>query len=353
MKDTTHHIRLVASFEIRPPPADARFVFERAEAERLGDLIAGDLANCVPEVRYGHLITGPALLEPGQIISPEHAPWQSMLRLGEPAPEPGITSIGAHRGRMAHAPLMPYWTPPRGLFVCLPIVLSVPDTAAREAISSRLEQKLFETGGLRPPAMGTLVEISGLDPVHGQLMTRADLMALVKVQLAGAGLDPFWPPIEHAVLEPQQPATLELPGGLVAEWHIDARGWELEFVPFHATRDDPAAYALWLRSLRQTSALLEAHLVRWRAGSRLAGIEIDARGRWACCDLGPATPLKQGAIVHHPDVGLVAYAGVIDARRKAFYPLDQHALAELEAELREAGIEELEHTTDMGLLATP
>ena len=351
MNDTSNHIRLVAGFEIRPPAAEARFAFDRAESERLGDTVAADLANCVPEARHGHLITGPALLEPGQVISPEHAPWQSMLRVAGAAPEPGITSIGAHAGRLAHAPLMPYWTPPRGLLLCLPIVLLAPDKAGHEGLSTRLEQTLFETGGLRPPAMGTLVEISGLDPVHGQLMTRADLMAMVKVQLAGAGLDPFWPPVEHAVLAPGQPATLELPGGLVADWSVADRGWELDFVPFHATDFNAADYAIWLRALRQTVAMLESHLVRWRVKSRTEAVEIDPESRWVRCDVGPAGPSNRGSIVRHPDIGLVAYTGVIEARRKVFYPLDQEALSELESELHETGVEHFESVTGIELLA--
>jgi len=350
MNDTPNHIRLIAGFEIRPPAAEARFVFERHEAERLGDLVAADLAGCVPEVERGRLITGPALLEPGQIISPEHAPWQSMLRVAGATTEPGITSIGAHAGRLAHAPLVPYWTPPRGLFICLPIVLSVPDTATFELLNARLEQALFETGGLQPPAMGTLAQISGLDPVHGQLMTRADLLALIKVQLSSAGLDPFWPPVEHAVLEPQQPATLQLPGGLVADWNIEAAGWELDFVPFDTADCDGPGYALWLRALRQTTAVLESHLVRWRAVSSLDKVEIEPRGRWACCDLGSAAPSDRASIVQHPDVGVVAYTGAIGARRKAFYPLDPDALDELEVELRASGINHFARTDAMTLL---
>src|SRR6056297_3197928 len=270
MNDVSNHIRLVAGFEIRPPAGKCRFVFERDESRRLGGLVAEDLSHCVPEVTAGHLVTGPALLEPGQIISPDHAPWQAMARVSglgaAPAPSAGITSIGAHLGQLAHAPLMPYWSPPRGLFLCLPILLAV-EAAELDPLGSRLEQTLFESGGLRPPAMGTLADITGLDPVHGQMMTRTDLMALLKVQLAGAGLDPFWPPVEHALLEPKRAERLELPGGLVADWNVNAGGWELEFVPLHLAVVDPDEYALWLRALRQTTALLESHLVRWRATS--------------------------------------------------------------------------------------
>ncbi|MEX2497387.1 MAG: hypothetical protein WD397_00755 [Wenzhouxiangellaceae bacterium] len=351
MNHDSNHIRLVAGFEIRPPAGASRFVLERAESERLAGLIADDLAHCVAEVTRGHLVTGPTLLEPGQILSPEHAPWDAMLRVAGPGPdpEPSITSIGAHQGRLAHASLMPYWTPPQGLFVCLPIVLAGEATELGP-LSARLEQVLFETGALRPPAMGTLAEISGLDPVHGQLMTCADLMALTKVQLAGAGLDPFWPPVEHALLARQEPARLELPGGLMADWNVSAGGWELEFQPFHAGPGDSDGYALWLRALRQTIALLESHLVRWRALGPHPGVEIDEHNRWARCDLGPADAINHGWRVEHPDIGLVAYATVIAGRQTVFYPLDQDALADLKAVMHESGVGKFEPTGHFELL---
>jgi len=355
MNDAFNHIRLVAGFEIRPPTGDCRFVLERDESQRLGGLVAEDLSRCVPDVTSGHLVTGPALLEPGQIISPAHAPWQAMARVAgldanpEPSRDAGITSIGANVGQLAHAPLMPYWSPPRGLFVCLPILLAA-EAAALGPLRSRLEQTLFETGGLRPPAMGTLAEITGLDPVHGQLMTRADLMALLKVQLAGAGLDPFWPPVEHALLEPQREARLALPGGLAADWNVAEGGWELEFVPLHLGRTDGGEYALWLRALRQTAALLEAHLVRWRATSRHASVEIEDQGRWARCDLGPADTGDRGWMVEHPDVGLVACTATINGRYRAYYPLDPAALDELRDALHACGVADFDRSDDTGLL---
>ena len=371
MNDASNHIRLVAGFEIRPPAGNCRFVLDRDESIRLGGLVAEDLSHCVPDVTSGHLVTGPALLEPGQIISPGHAPWQAMAQVAKidtdpgTAPDAGITSIGANPGQLAHAPLMPYWSPPRGLFVCLPILLAA-KAAELESLRSTLEQTLFESGGLRPPVMGTLAEITGLDPVHGQLMTRADLMALLKVQLAGAGLDPFWPPVEHALLEPGQSARLELPGGLVANWNVDAVGWELEFVPLHraaayretnreTTREtnreaNGDEYALWLRALRQTIALLESHLIRWRAVCGHAEVEIEEQSRWARCDLGLSDHAARNCTIEHPDVGLVAYTATVDGRHVVFYPLDSGALDELRATLQASGIAGFQRSEDIRLL---
>jgi len=96
-----HHIPLVAAIEIRPPSPDARGTFEREQIERLGAVVAEDLAAVVGEVTRGRLIVGPALLEPAQVINPEFAPFPALERLAalRPGFEPGVTSIGLHRGR--------------------------------------------------------------------------------------------------------------------------------------------------------------------------------------------------------------------------------------------------------------
>ena len=202
MADIPHHIRLVAGIELRPPGPGARFEFTRDESERLGALAAEDLARVVPDVTAGHLVTGAALLEPGQTVNPETAPWQAMARLADLGQglDPGVTSLGVHRGQPPSDTLVPYRSPPQGLFLCLPLLLAMTPARADQA-RSKLEATLFESGGLHPPFMAALADIPGLEPVHGQLMTNADLTALLKVQLAGAGLDPFWPPVEHAMEE--------------------------------------------------------------------------------------------------------------------------------------------------------
>ncbi|MCA1778792.1 MAG: hypothetical protein LC637_05280 [Xanthomonadaceae bacterium] len=337
-----NHIRLVAGFEIRPPSTQARYVFERDQAERLGGLIADDLAACVADVRAGHLVIGPALLEPGQVLSPGHAPWTAMreiARLDGPL-EPGVTSIGSRQGRLSHAVLEPCREPPQGLFVCLPLLVAV-EAARFETLATQLEQVLFERGGLQPPAMGTLADATGLDPVHGQLMTQADLMALVKMQLAGAGLDPFWPPVEHALLAPDQAASLELPAGLKALWNIKAGGWELEFAIPQEFGSASDAWALWLRSWRQTIALLETHLVPWRALTDEPVATVDDANQWVRAANGPADGPNRAWIRQHPEVGLIGYSSIIDGQRADYFPLHAEAIGALKARFAECGIDQI------------
>ncbi|MDT8409293.1 MAG: hypothetical protein RQ741_06815 [Wenzhouxiangellaceae bacterium] len=363
MSAAPHHIRLLAGFEVRPASTDARFEFDRPASERLGRLIADDLAACVAEVVDGHLVTGPALLEPGQLTSPQHTPWAAMLNLAslDKAFAPGITSIGTPRGQMSHATLGPYRLPPQGLFLCLPILLALTEQQAPRlgpALESALERRLFEHGGLKPPAMGTLAELTGLDPVHGQLMTETDLMALLKMQLAGAGLDPFWPPVEHALLSPDQPVQLELPAGLVADWNLEARGWEIPFQTLRQASVDIEQYALWLRAFRQTTALLENHLVAWRTrlnerdveAQRVDSPRMDEHGGWVLQPAGRQSGPNRAWSHQHPSVGLIACSAVIDGALNHYYPLHAEAIGELEQHFRDHGIARIEPGHDPELL---
>ncbi|MDT8450283.1 MAG: hypothetical protein RQ847_08915 [Wenzhouxiangellaceae bacterium] len=354
-------IRLVAGVEIRPPAPGSTFVLDKAGSERVGDRIAEALAAVVPEVTAGHLVTGPALLEPGQALHPERGPWRTMARvagLAEPV-RPGLTSIGSHTGRLSHAELGPYRSPPQGLFVCLPLLLAAGAEHA-EALGRALEEALFDRGGLPPPAMAALAEATGLEPVHGQLMTRLDLAALMKMQLAAAGLDPFWPPVEHALFEPDRPARPDLPGALDATWDPQAQRWDIGFVTFanasaNASANaamSPEAYALWLRSLRQTCALLDAWLVDWQVHCRSPGAEVEADGRWVRERTGNAASGTTGITVEHTQVGVVACAAPVDGEYRIYYPLSVGAIDALTAALARRGVTGLEHSGDLGLLAS-
>jgi len=343
-----HHIPLVAAIEIRPPSPDARGTFEREQIARLGALVAEDLAAVVGEVTRGRLIVGPALLEPAQVINPEFAPFPTLERLAalRPGFEPGVTSIGLHRGRAPGEALLPHEFPPAGLFTCLPLVLAV-EVAADDPVHAKLERLLFERGGLGPTAMAVLAEVTGLEPVHGQLMTLGDLLALFKVQFAGAGLDPFWPPVEHAVLNPETPALLALPAGVSAEWNPSARGWALTFVGLDEAGADDRSWVLWLRALRQTAAMLESCLLRWRPVAASPDTHLDDDGRWAqrCLGADPGGP--RIVRIEHDEVGLLGYSATVDGRRRAWYPLAAAAIGALEARLRALGVDVIDVSSDL------
>ncbi|MBY6204911.1 hypothetical protein [Halomonas denitrificans] len=334
MSESPNPIRLVAGIELRPPSPDARFVLEREHAERVGGAIGDDLARCVPAVTGAHLVTGPALLEPGQVLSPDHSPWNAIEVVAGPRrePAPGLTTLGAASGRLSHETLGPYRGVPDGLFVCLPMLLFAPP-GERETLDTALERELFDHGGLHPPSLAALAETTGLEPVHGQLMTLTDLAALVKMQLAGAGLDPFWPPVEHALLAPDEPARLDLPAGLRADWSVEDRGWELALRnPADPPDDDDA---LWLRAFRQTTVLLETHLIPWRATVGDPDARLDPDNRWVRFDRGADDGNDRIEPVNHPDVGLVGFEAVAAGRRTLALPLVADAIAELRTRLEQ------------------
>jgi hypothetical protein len=288
-------------------------------------------------------------MEPAQLLHPERAPWAAMSNVAGlgAEPKPGVTSIGTHLGRAPSQSLTPHRDPPQGLFLGLPLLLAVP-AAEADDIRRRLEAELFERGGLRPPAMGTLAEITALDPVHGQLMTRTDLMALLKVQLAGAGLDPFWPPVEHALMAPETPARLELPAGLTAEWDPDRRRWRMEFIPVHDSGVSDADYALWLRSFRQTAAMLEAHLIDWSLAEGSG--ELEGQGRWIAWPLDPERTTRAARVVRRDAVGVVGYSAVSAKRRTVYYPLREDAVRALGELLRDGAEREIASSADFDWL---
>ena len=327
-----HHIRLAAGIEIRPPVKSARFILEHEQARRLSEPIADDLVACVAQATDAHLCLVGALLEPGQMLSPDQAPWNAMIEIGRLNQnlEPGITIIGSHQGQPARAQLAPLKSPPDGLFICLPLLLSI-GADQSEALETVLEQTLFDQGGLKPPSLGTLHELTGLEPVHGQFMTLTDLMALTKMQLAAAGLDAFWAPVEHALLQPDRSFDTELPAGLHVFWNTQSKRFEIDFLTFDQARLNSDDYALWLRAFRQTTALLDTHWIKWQCTNRSAHCTIEPQGRWLA-ETAAASAQEDASVwiqqLNGP--GLVAYTTVDNSRLKHYYPLNGAAITDLE-----------------------
>ncbi|MEM7054278.1 MAG: hypothetical protein AAF446_06980 [Pseudomonadota bacterium] len=332
-----HHIRLVAGIEIRPPVESARFMLEHDQARRLSEPVADDLAACVPQATQAHLCIVGSLFEPGQILSPNRAPWNAMIEVGRLSQtfEPGVTAIGCHQGKAARDELAPFNRQPDGLFLCLPLLLGLDHSHASE-LETELEKTLFDQGGLKPPSLGTLHELTGLEPVHGQLMTLIDLMALTKMQLAAAGLDAFWAPVEHALLQPEQPFNGGLPAELNLQWSTDQQRFEIEFLTFDQMQSNAQDYALWLRAFRQTTALLDTHWIDWHCSNRTCPIE--AQHRWLS-ETGAASQGDPSRVwIQQLDgPGLVAYTTIDQGRLRHFYPLTGKSVRALQQHFLEQG----------------
>jgi hypothetical protein len=323
MSEALHHIRLLAGLEIQAGESPRRSL-DRGDAERLAEHLAADLHRQVAEVQDGLLVLGASLLEPFELLQPGFPAWSALESLAEPTIRqngfsPGILAIGAHAGRMPHAELQPPGRPAQGQFVTIPMVLICPAEGA-DAVKQALEDRLFEQGSIDPPARALLAESAGIDSVHGQLLTLADLVALQNVQLDAAGLGGFWPVVEQVLTDPDTAQTHELPGGLGARWLPEAGRIEVEFTSFDQFEGDIDDYALWLRAFRTLATLLDTHAIEWRANPVEPVVfdpdnstMIDYGGRWEHGDGITAH--------HHPDIGLLAWTVVEDGRMMHLYPL--------------------------------
>jgi len=322
MNQDFKHIPLAVGVEVATAPDACAPPLERADSERFGGHLAEDLAAVVNAVTRAHLVTAPALFTPGQLLRPDGPAWAALGRMSrfEHGFAPGITSIGAHRGRLPDAALAPDPETPGSRFLVMPALLICRPEDHDELVTP-LERELFERASLRPPALATLAESTGLEPVHGQIMTRADLMALVKVQLAAAGLDPFWPAVEHPLIEPDRDTALELPAGLAAHWQAEQRHWRLTFRPFDGAGDSEH-WALWLRALRQTLALLDIHAIGWRVVAEDSRIAIDPEQRWV--EQRRPQPAATGRI-EHPELGPVGWALKPASGARLLVPLRREA----------------------------
>lgn len=318
-----HHIPLIAAVEIEPPN-DIRRVLDRDQADAVAGHLAADLARLLPEAARTRLVVAGTLFEPAEVLQPGFPAWQAITELSSQGRlrdfSAEIVAFGARVGRMPHTALQPPDAPPQGRMLVMPMVMSDPADAS-SSLESRLEAELFERGSIDPPARAALAEATGVDVIHAQCLTRADLLALHQVQLDSAGLGGFWPLIEHALLSPDEDVELALPGGLRTRWQTDDSRAEIEFVSFDQSDEDEDDYVLWLRALRSTTALLDAHGIAWRA----AGTEpvvFDPETGLMIETAGSSSRPEGLTVHHHPELGLVAWSLIEDGRLYHLYPLD-------------------------------
>ncbi len=270
------------------------------------------------------LVLAASLFEPFELMQPGFPAWQALEELAESTLrergfEPRILAIGAHRSQMPHENLQPPEQVPQGQFLALPITLICPADEA-DALEKALEAELFERGSIDPPARALLSESAGLETVHGQLLTLADLIALQHVQLDGAGLGGFWPVIEQVLVDAGREHEHELPAGLRANWEPSRQRVDIPFVSLDQCSGDNDDYALWLRAFRTLTALLDSHGVDWRARPE-APVVFDPDNYSMIESTGPIDHTDGITVHHHPDIGLLAWTVVEDGRMMHIYPL--------------------------------
>ncbi len=339
MSEKLHHIRLLAGLEIQPGQVFAR-TLDRHQADRLAGFLANDLSRAVPEVSSAMLTVGGSLLEPAELIRPGLPAWAALESLAETTLrergfEPRIMAVGAHRGRLPQAGLQPPSAPMQGQFAALPLLLSAP-AARADAMRSKLEENLFERAGIDPPARALLDEQLGLQSVHGQLLTLADLVALQHVQYDSAGLSGFWPLVRTAIFPDKETADSELPAGLSARIAADG-GVLIDFLSYNQCIDQGLEPALWQRAFRLLVALLDVHRVSWQ----LRPLEpvVHDPDQQLMIEVSGASSAPAGVTVHqHPDIGLLAWSVVEDGRLMHLFPLSAEAINRVLADLATRGL---------------
>lgn len=339
MSEKVHHIRLLAGLEIQPGQSFER-TLDRHQTERLAGFLASDLRRTVPEVSAAMLTVGGCLLEPAELIRPGLPVWSALESLSESTLrergfEPRIMAIGAHRGRLPEPGLQPPSTPVQGQFITLPLLLSGP-AEHTEALRSDLEEKLFERAGIDPPARALLNETLGLQSVHGQLLTLADLVALQHVQYDSAGLGGFWPLVRSAIFSEDETVDSELPGGLSARIETDQQVL-IDFLSYNQCVDHDLDPALWQRAFRVLTALLDAHQVNWRLQAK-APVRHDPDQN-LMIEISGRSSAPPGVTVHqHPDIGLLAWSVVEDGQLIHLFPLSAESINHVLADLAARGL---------------
>lgn len=344
MNDRKHHIRLLAGLEAASAPSGR--LLDREQTSELADHLAADLARTVPGVDTGLLVVAGALFEANEVITPGFPAWQALNELAGRmssvhGPGTGVLAIGAHHQRLPDDRLNPSAQQPAGQFLVLPMVLVVSDEHA-EALEERLETELFERASIDPPARAVLARSLGLETIHGQLLTLHDLIALQHVQFDSAGLGAFWPLVEHTLLDPKNSCGMDLPGKLKAKWLSDQGRIVIDFRTWDQSDDPEQEYALWLRSFRSLTALLDAHSIDWAARPEPPTV-LDEHGDMMIETSGHAELSDALTAHHHPDLGLVAWTLIEDGRVVNLYPLRPDAAARIERDFARRGLTTVHH----------
>ncbi len=337
MQPKPHHSFLAVVVETRPNQPGPSPI-QTATAERLADAISADLVAVLPEAAAARLLMAAGLFAPGDLLRFGFPAWTALSRIDRQRPFAAeIIALGARHGRYSEAALTP-GDDPRGALRCLPMLLSAPGDRGR-ALAGLAEQRLFENASLRPPSLSILAQDCAIEAVHGQIMTRADLLALTRMQLAAGRLDPFWPPLEHALIAPGKNQAWDLPAGLRARWSARTRRLQLDFQILDSAAQDLAEYALWVRAFRQLCALAEYHHTELDIQVP-EGCRADATMRWL---VSPGEPVDSFDCVErlvYPGVGVLRYRVIEDGKVLDYYPLQPGAPAVLEAALRQRGLPE-------------
>jgi hypothetical protein len=267
--------RIVAgalALELAPGSPVGRASLPQADAGRLGERIAADLAGFQPEAAALELVLAGALFDPVEALRPgwplHHALDQLAARApGDRGARGGrVIAFGAHDGRMP-AGLAPDPAHAGGPLRILPLVLSGDDAVAAR-VGDAFERDLVETGMAGAATALLAQELFGLQVEHARYLTLHDLLAMTALQYEHAGLAPLWPLLEAALLAPASEEWLDAPPEPLAHYSdgearialFSPAAWHARYA---AAESDDARLARGFEHFqarqRQFGAVLAAH----------------------------------------------------------------------------------------------
>lgn len=273
--------RIVAgalALELAPGRPVGSALLAQADAGRLGERIAADLAGFQPEAATLELALAGAHYDPVEALRPgwplhreldqlaARAPGRDSAHGGGAANAGRIIAFGAHDGRFPEA-LMPDPGQAGGPLRILPFVLAG-DADAVARVGDAFERDLVETGMAGAATALMAQELFGLQVEHARYLTLHDLLAMTALQYEHAGLAPLWPMLEAALLAPDAEEWLDAPPEPLAHYRdgearialFSPAAWHARYVP--AETDDARlarGFEHFQARQRQFAAVLGAH----------------------------------------------------------------------------------------------
>ncbi|MEO5565935.1 MAG: hypothetical protein ABIR05_04685 [Luteimonas sp.] len=278
MSDANHSSdnRLVLgalALELTPGSAAANDGLAQADAARLGELIAADLARFQPEAARLQLAVVGAHYDPVELLRPgwplHHELEQLLARAPGERDAPGgrIVTFGAHAGQLPGM-LTPGPDQAGGPLRLLPFLLGG-DAEITAAVGAAFERDLVETGMAGAGTALLAQDLFGLQVEHARYLTLHDLLAMTGMQYEHAGLSPLWPLLEAALLAPASEEWLDSPPEPLAH-HVNGEvrialfspaAWHARYAPTTDAGDATLArgFGHFQRRQRQFAAVLGAH----------------------------------------------------------------------------------------------
>lgn len=211
-RDAAVHVLGALALELQGPMDAPRDRLGQAQAGRLAELMAADLAGFAPASADLELVTVGAHYDPVELLRPGWPLHRELDALAARAPGRArgrIVAFGAHEGQLPGV-LAPTADFAGGPLRLVPFVLGG-DPGVVAEVGDRFERDLLENGMAGAGTALAAQELFGLRVEHARYLTVHDLAAMMSLQYEHAGLAPLWPVIEAALLRPDSEAWLDAP----------------------------------------------------------------------------------------------------------------------------------------------